>query len=81
MCLNYAPEGNIALRQGPDRSHKLNSFGIWLCCISNEENEAYNNMLANILRLHTSLVPGVGSKVKIKSVSDSSHYAYQIKVE
>ena len=27
-----------------------------------KENETYNNMLANILHLHTPLTPGVGSK-------------------
>ena len=27
-----------------------------------KRNESYNNMLANVLPLHTSLTPGVGSK-------------------
>ena len=62
MCSNYAPGAKIALRQWPHRSHKISFFRIWLCYMSNEGYEAYNNMLANILHLHTSLVPGVGSK-------------------
>ena len=50
MCLNYAPGAIIALRQGPQRSHKIILiFRIWLCCIiSNEGNEEYNNIVANI---------------------------------
>ena len=38
-------------------------------------NEAYNNMLANILILHLPLTPGVGSKGYIDSFSESSHVA------
>ena len=37
-------------------------------------NEAYNNMLANSLPLHTPLTPGMGSK----DIFWSSHAAFQI---
>ena len=33
-------------------------------------NEAYNNMLANILPLHTPVTPGVGSKVNFYPPTD-----------
>ena len=39
-------------------------------------NEAYNNMIANILPLHTPLTPGVGSKGQI-FISESSHVAHK----
>ena len=42
-------------------------------------NEAYNNMLANILPFHTPLTPGLGSKGQFLFFSESSHVAYQIK--
>ena len=41
-------------------------------------NEKYNNMLANILPLHTPSTPGVGSKSLLFFFSESSHVAYQI---
>ena len=42
-----------------------------------KRNEAYNNILANVLPLHTPLTSGVGSKV-IFSFSECSHVSYQI---
>ena len=41
-------------------------------------NEVYNNMLANILTLHKSLTPVVGSKGQLFCFSESSHILYQI---
>ena len=38
-------------------------------------NEAYNNMLVNILLLHLPLIPGVGSKGVFFFFSESSHVA------
>ena len=41
-------------------------------------NEAYNNMLANTLTLHTPLTPGDGVKKSICFFFESSHVKYQI---
>ena len=41
-------------------------------------NEAYNNMLANVLPLHTPLTPGVGSKGQFFFFSESNHIACKI---
>ena len=42
-------------------------------------NEAYNNMLANVLPLHTPVTPGVGSKGQFFVFSESNHVACKIK--
>ena len=44
-----------------------------------EGNDAYNNMVANILRADTPSAPGLGSKCQSSFSPESSYVAYQFK--
>ena len=65
-------------RSGQIGLYKINFFSEYgHVAYQIEGNEAYNSMQANILPLHTTLTPGMGSKGQF-FFSESSHVAYQI---
>ena len=76
-CTYFALTPTLDLRCG---SKSQNSFYSETCHVSDQiiGNEAYNNILANNLPLHTLSISGMRSKGQ-NIFSEGSHVAYQIK--
>ena len=78
VCSNIAPWVNNGPTAGVTKAYIKSTFSEYgHVTYQIKRNEAYNNMLANVLPLHTPLTPQVGRKVGLKDFFKHGHVAYQ----